>query len=68
MNTGRKVKRYKSRESYRRFLAYIHTHTPSGKRARSKSQTIAARTPVRKKEKVVYVGGKRHKPKVQRGK
>lgn len=60
----KRPKRFKSRESYRRFLAYIHMRTPSGKRAKHSGQTISARTPKHRKEKIVIVGGRRHRPKL----
>jgi len=60
----KKPKHFKNKESYRKFLAYIHMRTPSGKRARRKCDTISARTPKRHKEKVVIVAGKRHHPKI----
>jgi hypothetical protein len=62
-----KIKIYQSPESYRKFLAYIHMRTPKGKLAKKKSETISAKTPRRKKEKVVKIkvnGYKLHKPKL----
>jgi len=59
-----KIKRFRSKESYRKFLAYIHMRTPNGKRAKRKSDTISARTPKRKKEKVIRIGNKLHRPKI----
>lgn len=61
------VKKYRSKEAYRKFLAYIHMRTPSGKKAKTKKQTISARTPTRRKEKVVKVAGKVHRPRLSRG-
>lgn len=60
----KKTKRFKSAESYRKFRAYTHIRTPTGKIATSKSQTISAKTPRHRKEKTVIVEGKRHKPKL----
>ena len=57
-------KKFKSKESYRRFLAYTHIRTPSGKRAKSLSQTISAKTPTRRKEGKVFIAGKPHYPKM----
>ncbi len=56
----KKTKQFKSKESYRKFRAYVHMRTPTGKLAPSKSQTISAKTPRSHKEPVVKVGGKRH--------
>lgn len=58
----KKIKQYKSKRSYRKFLAYIHIRTPSGRKAKHPSQTISAKTPLSRKEKVVKVGGKIHRP------
>lgn len=60
----RKPKRFKSKRSYQKFLAYIHMRTKSGKLAKRKCDTISARTPRRRKEKVVIIAGRRHKPKL----
>jgi len=60
----KRPKRFKSWKSYRKFLAYIHMRTPSGKIAKRKCDTISARTPKRRKEKVVIIAGKRHRPKI----
>ncbi len=63
---SKKPKNFKSKESYRKFLAYTHMRTPSGKRAKTPSQSISGRTPRSHKEKIVHVGGKRRKPKLSR--
>jgi len=60
----RKPKRYKSKEKYRKFLAYIHMRTPTGKKAKTKKETISARTPKSHKEKTVIIAGKKHHPKL----
>lgn len=60
----KKPKHFKSKESYRKFRAYVHMRTPSGKMAKRKSVTISAKTPRRRKEPIVYVAGKRHKVKL----
>jgi hypothetical protein len=57
----KKMKRYKSAESYRKFRAYIHLRKPSGKMAKSPSQTISAKTPKSHKEPYVKVAGVRRK-------
>ena len=58
------VKKFKSKKSYGKFLAYVHMRTPTGKLAKTKTQTISAKTPTRKKEKVVRIAGKIHRPKL----
>jgi len=58
------VKHYKSAESYRKFRAYTHMRTPTGKMARSRSQTISAKTPISRKERVIKVAGRTHRPKL----
>ena len=60
----KKPKRFKSKESYRKFRAYTHLRTPKGKLAKKKSQTISAKTPRARKEKTIIVAGKRHKPEI----
>lgn len=60
----KKTKRFKSKESYRKFRAYTHIRTSTGKVAKRKSDTISARTPRHRKEKTIIVAGKRHKPKL----
>ena len=57
----KKTKEFKSEESYRKFLAYTHIRTPTGEKAKKPSQTISAKTPKHRKEKVVKIAGKRHK-------
>jgi hypothetical protein len=47
----RRIKRFRSPESYRKFRAYVHMRTPTGKLAKHRGQTISARTPRRRKEK-----------------
>ena len=44
-------KHFRSKEAYRKFLAYTHIHG------------IAQRTPKSHKERMVYIAGKRHYPK-----
>lgn len=61
---GKKLKQYKSKEAYRKFLAYTHMRTPTGKIAKTKAQTISAKTPRRLKEKKIRIAGKLHKPKI----
>jgi hypothetical protein len=56
-------KKYASKGSYKRFLAYIHMRSPGGKKAKGK-QTISGRTPRSHKERVVYIAGKKHEPNV----
>ncbi len=60
----KKVKNFKSKESYRKFNAYTHMRTRSGKRAKAPSQSISAKTPRRHKEKTVRIAGHLHKPKI----
>ena len=57
----KKIKEYRSKEAYRKFLAYTHIRTPTGKKAKKPSETISAKTPKHRKEKVVKIAGKRHK-------
>jgi len=57
----KKMKQYKSKESYRKFLSYTHIRSPSGKKARYPSQTISAKTPKSHKEPYVKVAGVRRK-------
>lgn len=62
----KKTKRFESEESYRKFNAYTHMRTLTGKRAKSPSQSISGRTPRSHKEKVVIVAGKKRKPQLTR--
>ena len=57
----KKMKQYKSKESYRKFLSYTHIRSPSGKKVRYPSQTISAKTPKSHKEPYVKIGKTRHK-------
>ena len=57
----KKTKEFRSKETYRKFLAYTHMRTPTGKKAKKPSETISGTTPKHRKEKVVKIAGKRHK-------
>jgi len=57
----KKRKQYKSKESYRKFCAYVHIRTPAGKKAKYPSQTISAKTPKSRKEPYIRIGKTRHK-------
>jgi hypothetical protein len=64
LGKGKPVKKFTSKEAYRKFLAYTHIRTPSGKRAKSHSQSISGRTPTARKEKTVKVAGRLHTPRL----
>jgi hypothetical protein len=52
------VMHFRSKESYRKWLAYGHMRTPSGRLARSRSESVFARTPGHQR---VYIRGKPHR-------
>jgi hypothetical protein len=56
----RNVRRFKSKRAYRKWLAYGHMRTKTGKLAKSPRKSIFATTPGHQK---VYIRGKLHKVK-----
>ena len=65
----KKPKKFKKREGYRKFIAYTHMRTVTGlpvfdskgKRIKGR-KSISEVTPTRRKEKVVEIAGKKHRP------
>jgi len=53
-----KVRHFKSREAYRKWLAYGHMRTPSGRLARRPSESIFARTPGHQR---IVIAGRPHR-------
>ena len=53
-----RVKHFKSRKAYRKWLAYGHMRTKTGKLAKSRKKSVFAATPGHQK---VYIRGKPHK-------
>ena len=58
-----KVKHFKSKEDYRKWLAYGHMRTKTGKLAKSRKRSVFATTPGHQ---TVYIRGKKHKIKHKR--
>lgn len=54
------TRHFKSKGAYLKWNAYGHMRTKSGKRAKSKKQSVFGSTPGHQK---VYIGGKRYYPK-----
>lgn len=57
------TRHFKSAEAYKSWLAYGHMRTSTGKVAKSRGQSVFARTPGSQK---VYIAGKVHRVKHRR--
>jgi|GEM_PF-1797313 len=59
----RKVLHFKSKEAYRKWLAYGHMHTKTGKRVYYPENLRKSMMAVSKSNPIIYIRGKRHKVK-----
>jgi hypothetical protein len=56
---AKRTMHFRSKEAYRKWTAYGHMRTKTGKLARSRRQSVFATTPGHTP---VYIRGKRHRP------